>query len=896
MSGELGKASLDLEANLGPFERNLEKGHVAADRLDHALESLARVADACERALNDVKMDAGQAARSRVSAEQILAGVHGISDESRTAAREIDKVKLGSEQATETEVAGDVIDHKLDEIRDSAERTQRALDGVRLRLAVAGGGGARRAGYGLGPFGAGYGRLGVVGTLVGLGAAVAPAAGPAALGLLAAIPALASAGVGALGTLMLAFDGVTKAIGGDKKAFNDLGPSAKQFVLTVRSLDGAFDKLRQTAAASLFPGLTKGLKAALSPGTVNALFSAVTAIGKAIGSVGAEFGRYFGSGEFQKIFGPLMASAARNIRVAGDSFLHLFDALGVFMRAAIPFTNWLSSAINKGAKLADSWIHAKDASGALASAMDKAKTSLTLIAHLAGALIKVVVDLGKALYPISGRVLKDLIGGLNGLDKTVKVLAPALRGALGGALSAIEAAVKAVWPAVVTLADVLLKLVGVAGRALVPVIHALQPLFNALQTVFKEIEPPLAKIIHDLGVQLAPIVKALAKPTADFVRAMGPVFVAALKILDPLLKVAGTGVLYLAKAFGYLEELSARALQWVESHWKSFGHFFANLGHEIVHAFEYAWYLIEKGAIIAALKVVEPFSHLPSFLGGWARKAKDSMQAELDRLQPPNMAWGGYAEQAGTYDGAAWKRGFLSGIAGLAQQAFASVGAAVRAYAHRHHHHHAPTYPTLPPVPSPTNPFGPEPPFTKNLGSHHHHHQLTAAQKRQNALQYALDKAVLAVQKAKVGSKTWDEAIKREEKALEAEIHYWNKRAHDANLSKKLRDEALRKEIQYVKELHALQKELQKQLTAVAAAKAANEAQFLQAFVAIQNTFAPNAVPYQGAGPQPSGKTDTHLHEIKQEARQTNRHLKAMRDRNRFRHSHHAHDAAMAVG
>jgi len=46
-----------------------------------------------------------------------------------------------------------------------------------------------------------------------------------------------------------------------------------------------------------------------------------------------------------------------------------------------------------------------------------------------------------------------------------------------------------------------------------------------------------------------------------------------------------------------------------------------------------AWNTMRRKAIEAALKVVEPFSHLPAFLGGWARDAKEALQAELDGME-----------------------------------------------------------------------------------------------------------------------------------------------------------------------------------------------------------------------------------------------------------------------
>src|SRR5436309_9320394 len=98
----------------------------------------------------------------------------------------------------------------------------------------------------MGPIGSGFGRIGLRGAAVGGGVLTAPAAAPALVGLLAATPVLAGAAAGSLGVLALAFDGVGKAISGDKKAFDGLGPSAQAFVQTVRSLDGWFDKLKET--------------------------------------------------------------------------------------------------------------------------------------------------------------------------------------------------------------------------------------------------------------------------------------------------------------------------------------------------------------------------------------------------------------------------------------------------------------------------------------------------------------------------------------------------------------------------------------------------------------------------------------------------------------------------
>lgn len=933
MAGELGKASLDLEANLGPFERNLESGHAMAGRMEHALDALAAVADVCQKALNDVKLDASHAATSRVSAEQILSGVRGISDESRTAAREIDKVKLGSEQSTETEVAGDIIDHKLDEIRDSAERTQRALDGVRLRLAAAGGGGSRRPGYGIGPFGAGYGRLGVVGTGVALGVAAGPAIAPAAFGLLAAIPALATTAAGALGTLALAFDGVGKAIGGDKKAFNDLTPAGKQFVLTVRSLDGWFDKLRQTAAKSLFPGLTAGLKAALSPGTVNLITKAVTEFGYALGQAGKMWGQFFGSPAFQRLMGPLMKEGADGFVVFTKIALNLADALLRLSNAAIPFLNWLGNITEKGSKWVDQWIKAEQATGGLARAMNAAQGSLRLVGGLVEALAKVVIALGEALYPVGEVLIKDLTDGLTYLAGVVDRNRKTIQEIAVGALKAFVTVVKLAAVGVRTLWDGLNSLIG--HKAIV------------------------VGAIAAIGVAVA--------------MALGP---------------TGAVIAGVLIAVGL-----------IRNHWAQLANFFGNVGRSIIYAFKYVWYILEKGALKAALAIVEPFSHLPGVLGGWARTAKNRMQGQLDRLHAPNMDWRNLAARDGALTGTAWRQAFEAAAAKkraqLQQDQFKPLpfafykamhpGATRKDYetyvklleaegkdvAHRRHHrphhhrHHGPSMPT-----DTATPFGPPPPFTKNTGgsgsgggsvipnsvaqleaiarrqdqeaaalnyvgkkAREHlnseigdlqkadrlleeklksahgkkrielYNAITAnlkkiaeARKRlhqtignaqQERLQYALDEAAAAVAHAKKGSAAYDRAIKEEEKALRAEIAYWTKRAHNMHLSIKARDEALRKEISYQKQLNSL-------LKPQAQAAAANQEQFLQIFNQLQGAFAPNvqSVPGQDASGK---KTDTHLYEIKHESRKQTRHLQALRDRARFPHSELGVQAAMAV-
>jgi hypothetical protein len=541
VSESLGKAVLDLEANLQPFERNVKSAKQSGNELEHALDAIAAVARVAESQLNQVKLDAATGAKSNEIADRIERSISGVGRAAMEASRHLEQVKLDQSNASETAVAAERMKRSVNDIGDEADRTKRKLEEVKL----AGG----RNGAGVGPFGSGFGRIGLVGTAVAGGVLTGPAAAPAALGALAAIPALAAVGAGALGTLALAFQGVGKAIGGDKKAYDDLTRSQQQFVLQVRSLDGVLTKLKETAAEAMFPGLTAGLHSALSTGTLNAVTTAVREFGTAIGEAGAAWGRYFGSSEFQSLFGPLMAAGARNLGLMSDAALHLFDAIGVLGRAAIPLTNWMVQGADTASRLAASWLHAKDATGELGRAMDEAKTSMQLVGGLVGSLLRAVGALGEALYPVSKVAVKDLTDGLNSLAGIIHRNQDAIRQIISTALDGLVGVVKAAFEGVGMLRDALGHLVG----------------------------------------DKASIVTAILAIGAAMTFAMGP----------EAATVAGVVL----------------AIGLIKSHWEELAQ----------------WFVVFNDKLVLAL--AEPFSHLSSFLGEWARNVKAVAGLDLQMTQ-----------------------------------------------------------------------------------------------------------------------------------------------------------------------------------------------------------------------------------------------------------------------
>jgi hypothetical protein len=962
MSGELGKASLDLEANLQPFETNVRRAKGVGNDLQHSLDALASVATLAERALNDVKMSPRQAAESKASAEGILQGVRGVSDEARAAAREMDRVRLTEAQAAETDVAGDQIDRKLKSINRNANETRRALDRVRLRIGSMGGA-SSRPGVGVGPFGSGYGRIGLLGTAVGLGALTGPAAAPGAAGLLASIPTLGAGGIGALGTLALALHGVGKAIGGDKKAFDDLQPSAKQFVLTVRSLDGLFEKLRQTAGGALFPGLTTGLKAALSPELIGTVTRAISQLGGALGRAGAQWGRYFGSPQFTRLLGPLMTAGAHNIRTLSDTFLHLFDALVTLAKAAIPFTDWLVRAADKGAKLVDTWTRAGDASGALGRALGEAKTSLQLVWGLFKSLLSVVGALGAALYPVAKVAVKDLTDGLNALAGIIDRNKQTIREIVGGALAALVSTVKTLTPIVKVLAHALEAVahaVGgwksafeiVIGGFLASKFVTLAGKIGGVWSKLGSIGPRLAGIGGESEAATAEVgglrLALLGLGAPEVLGALA-LLIASLKIISELRTHAhdikdegpvksstspapeGRVVTIKGRKGYFIETPGFRGgpvftpISNAEAHQMGVGtgdsqrgdmrgapanHGYPS-GREPGTATPYLDYLLSKAAGTSTLKDDRSvLTRMIAVLSSRLRQAhtlstktalQDAVNADKAQLQAaqssPYGADPAFTKNLGATGGkaavippaAAHDLSLASANASRAS-VLGNTGAVAKKYLeaelvdlHMADKLIKAKYESATGK-ARTSLFAALTSVENKMRTVRERLGKSIKDGRAAELKFAVDQAKEAVAAATVGSAAWKKAVAAEAKALRAEIAYWDRRAHNKKLSVKARDAALRAELSDQRALKAL-------LKPSSVAAGANESQFLSSFADIVKSFAPNAFPVAVSG----GKTDTHLHDLKNEARQTNKHLKDIATRTRFPSSAYTSAAAEAV-
>jgi hypothetical protein len=264
---------------------------------------------------------------------------------------------------------------------------------------------------------------GAVLTGLGLAAAAGPAIGVGAGGLAGALPNMLGTLVGAGATLKLAFADISAAAFTSKAAFDALTPVQRSFVQNLRSIDVGFTKpLERLAQNNLLPKLTSAINSALTPSSIGAAGSIVTAFSNSLGTGAKTIGKFLGSSGFDRQLQQMMIGDAAGIEKLATAFTHILDAVVRIGNAALPFTNWLENVGVKASKAADAFIKTQQATGGLASFFDRAKSSLQAIAGLLGSIGRAIGALGNAislknsidLIRLVSKLFQDLADLLNG--------------------------------------------------------------------------------------------------------------------------------------------------------------------------------------------------------------------------------------------------------------------------------------------------------------------------------------------------------------------------------------------------------------------------------------------------------------------------------------------------
>jgi hypothetical protein len=559
-----------------------------------------------------------------------------------------------------------------------------------------------------------------------------------------------------------------------------------------------------------------------------------------------------------------MAAGAHSVTVMSDSLLHLFDALGVLGKAAIPFTSWLMRMVDAGSRFADSWLQAKSATGQLGHALDETKTSLTLVVKLAGALFNVIVSLGRALYPVAKVAVKDLTDGLNALAGIIDRNKQTIRDIVSGALAALVSTVKIAAP-----------IIGGLVKALNAVAHAIGGWKNAFGLViggflamkFVALATKIGGVESALKLLPGAAAEAGGGVRLAFASMLGPIAAATIalyafkKLMDHLFPPQNAGPMTAATWASLPDWAKKQMLPKLTAAQKAkLGIYTPASGSDFSNHDPSTYYQTTPPKktskspfttpppftknLGAAAAVIPPLaSHdiqlasanasRASALGNVGATAKRYLDAELADLQAADRLI---------------KRKYESATGKARTQLFAALTSV--------------------------------------------ENKMRAARKliakaiidgRAAELQFAVDQAKDAVASATEGSAAYDRAIAAEEKALKAQIAYLDARAKNSHLSLKEREKAIKAETADKKELAALLKQS-------AVNSGANEAQFLSSFRDIVTAFAPNFFPAPGGG-----KTDTHLYDIKSELRQQTPLLKDAVRGGRFPATRFAIGSASAV-
>jgi phage-related protein len=338
----LGDAYIDVHANMGPFDRELERG----------AHEVARDADGeFKRAGTEIGDTLGTSASEEF-------GRHGR-DFGRRLEEDVRRHPIRVHQKVN-------VDYDIDSDKLGAEIHSAVSD------AFAPGGPVNRFGKNLGQafgdaFGAGFGVSGrsalipfiiiLVGVIVGLVVAAIQAVN-ALIAVLTTIPAVL-VGIGLqVGVVILAFKGMGTAISGAFAAKNakelndaikDLTPSAQAFVKTLLPVRDLFKYLQKVSQEGFFKGLgpiISQLQEVLGP----ILGFNLGPLAEAMGRFVRAFALVFASPSFQLLLDKVIPATIQWLDKFGPGFAAFLIGLIDLANASLPFLSILGGALSSGLK------------------------------------------------------------------------------------------------------------------------------------------------------------------------------------------------------------------------------------------------------------------------------------------------------------------------------------------------------------------------------------------------------------------------------------------------------------------------------------------------------------------------------------------------------------------
>lgn len=417
-------------------------------------------------------------------------------------------------------------------------------------------------------------------SVLALTAALAPAAGA-----LAALPGAAAGAVAVMGTLKLAFYGVSDAMKaayeGDAekfdKAFAKLTPTAQAFATEFRELVPAMKEFQQAAQTGFFSELNGSLAHFLD--LLRGTQPWIQGLATNLGAVTREFLVFATAEKSISQFNTILSNTSRavtairlamqpvltgflDLAVVGSNFLASFNT-GV-TDSLTKFGMWLSEISRTGKAM--QWMNdavvvlrqlgalLADVGRIIRGVFKAAETAgggvLGVLGQLADAaakwvnsvegqdvLVKIfqaLGEIGKALIP----VLKAAAGAVATLAPAVADLAKAFGPVLTAAIQALAPALAALAPGIVAIINGIRSAVEAVGPALLPFGQAIGQALASLQPLFAAIGPAIAALLPGVSAFFAAFTSGLAK-LAPALAPIGAAIGGILTALSPLLPVIG---------------------------------------------------------------------------------------------------------------------------------------------------------------------------------------------------------------------------------------------------------------------------------------------------------------------------------------------------------------------
>lgn len=281
--------------------------------------------------------------------------------------------------------------------------------------------------------------------------------------VLTTIPALVAAIGLQAGTLMLAFNGVGKAISGAFAAKNwnefyaaiqGLTPAAQNFIVTLLPLRDLIRDLKASTQESFFSGFGNtmvNIVQQLGP----VLRSGLPQIANALGNLFKQVGLFFASPTFVGFINNVIPATLRWLGQFGPGFTSFLSSLINMANTALPFLERLGQTVTGAFGIFTSWLNDQIASGGLTDWLDRMSVTIDKVVKLFFNLSTFVVNFLDALDRAGGNDLITQFGDL--FQKLGEFLGTeAGQAAMAGFVHAVEALTYSFSGLIFTLMSVLI--------------------------------------------------------------------------------------------------------------------------------------------------------------------------------------------------------------------------------------------------------------------------------------------------------------------------------------------------------------------------------------------------------------------------------------------------------